>query len=104
MFVDEQSFNPFYMLNEILGPALCAKVMCCLVCLIVIAACIFGAPFVSAVDELFNLLPSPLGLILLVGIAIVICGTSAATALHHFCRGDKKKGKNKKKQKAARRV
>jgi hypothetical protein len=52
------SLNPFYLLNEIMGPALCRRVF--MICLLigVIALLIWGGPFLSVVIQFVSFLPS----------------------------------------------
>ncbi|RHY24406.1 hypothetical protein DYB25_000601 [Aphanomyces astaci] len=41
------SMNPFYVFNELLGPAICHKVMCCLCLVAIMAAMYFLGPFMN---------------------------------------------------------
>ncbi len=51
------SLNPFYLLNEIMGPALCRKVFMTCLFIGLIALLIWGGPFLSVVFELVSILP-----------------------------------------------
>jgi hypothetical protein len=71
------SLNPFYVLEECLGPKLCRRIMCLCCCAGMIAACVFGAPFFDVVIQTINAFPSwaQYGvLIILVGLITFCCG------------------------------
>ena len=51
------SLNPFYLLNEIMGPALCRKVFMTCLFIGIIALLIWGGPFLSVVFQLVSILP-----------------------------------------------
>lgn len=65
-----QSLNPLYVFNECLGPALCKKFCCCLACLVIVLACVLGAPFLNVIFALPKWLLYPLLVIALT----LICG------------------------------
>ncbi|RHY35089.1 hypothetical protein DYB32_000418 [Aphanomyces invadans] len=48
------SMNPFYVFNELLGPKICRKFMCCLCIVIVMAAMYFLGPFMNLIIVLLK--------------------------------------------------
>ncbi|KAF0685796.1 Aste57867_22404 [Aphanomyces stellatus] len=48
------SINPFYVFNELLGPKICHRFMCCLCCLAIMAAMYFVGPFINMVIVLLK--------------------------------------------------
>ena len=65
-----QSLNPFYVLNECLGPALCRKVACCCSIIMFAALMIFLTPFMDVVFAL----PTPVPHIFVAIIILVFFG------------------------------
>ena len=68
------SLNPFYLLNEILGPALCRKIMCFIIFVAVVALLIWGGPFLSVVFEVLGNFPVPVQIFVWVLLFLIICG------------------------------
>ena len=66
LFVFSQSLNPFYVLNECLGPALCRKLGCVCCCLLFATVLIFCAPFLEIVFALPEPIPHAFVSLLLV--------------------------------------
>ena len=50
-------WNPLYILNECLGPRIFRRVMCCFICVGMGFLAIFGGPFFTIADKLFDFLP-----------------------------------------------
>lgn len=68
------SLNPFYIFNELLGPSLCRKFGCCLLCTAMVLVAVFGAPFLSVASELFGALPDFVTHIIIWGLVALTCG------------------------------
>ena len=68
-----QSLNPFYMFNEILGPALCRKFACVCCCLVFCVIMVVGAPFLNI---LFSF-PEPIPHFIIVCVLLCTCGIPA---------------------------
>eukprot|EP00604_Paraphysomonas_vestita_P002816 CAMPEP_0174818892 /NCGR_PEP_ID=MMETSP1107-20130205/1828_1 /TAXON_ID=36770 /ORGANISM="Paraphysomonas vestita, Strain GFlagA" /LENGTH=1810 /DNA_ID=CAMNT_0016031457 /DNA_START=453 /DNA_END=5885 /DNA_ORIENTATION=- len=47
------SWNPFYMCMQICGPSLCAKILCCIICLGILALMIFCQPALNILIAIF---------------------------------------------------
>jgi len=118
-FVLHQSFNPFYMVEELIGPELCAKFCCFFACLAIVALFIFGAPFISSLQDIYNvcspscaavvfilsyltlvscdqLVPAPFGLVILLVLLFVLIVACCLPLVRHFCWcGKKTKAKKK---------
>ena len=68
------SLNPLYLLNEILGPALCRKIMCLLVFIAIVAILIWGTPFLNVVFVILSEFPTEVQVIIWLLLFIVLCG------------------------------
>jgi hypothetical protein len=51
------SWNPFYLLYELLGPRVCGCLACCIIVVAIVAVLVFGAPFLGTITSWISLLP-----------------------------------------------
>jgi hypothetical protein len=69
-------WNPFYVLNEFLGPSMARKCYCICVCLAVTAIMVFGGPFLGVVVQFLNALPAEALYPIFAGVAILILAST----------------------------
>ncbi len=69
------SWNPFYMLMELLGPKVCTRCVCVIICVAVILLSVFGAPFITSV---FSVVEPFLGDAWFWILVVVVCGLCCA--------------------------
>lgn len=98
----KMSINPFTMLNQILGPALCRKFSCCLICTAVVLLAVFGAPLVNSVISMFNLIPSPYGWVVVALICCLVIGGCGGCIWQYACRDDAEKQRERRERRQAR--
>ena len=77
------SWNPFYMLMELLGPKICMRCACVILCVSVILLAVFGGPFLNVVFAWFEPYMGESWFWILVFIGVVLCcGCCFALELH----------------------
>ena len=77
-------WNPLYVLETFLGPAMCRRIVCALIVVFIGGILVFGGPLLSAAMPAFTFamdLPSPVNYVALAGIGVLIimlCGCLCA--------------------------